>query len=226
MAEENSIFQEIDDSLRVENFERFLRRHGKKILLAIFLLIISVAANVVWKDYNRSKNMEITDIILKAQKISDEAKYDDATQALAAASEGSRGISFIAKFKQAENLIKSGKFDQAIAVYHAINENKSADSALRDLALINLVIISENHNLSYKANIYDEIKDIYNKEGTFSNIAGELYALNLLKIGNKKEAYQIFDNIAKKPAIPNSQRERVASIAQIIKEDSVKVEKK
>jgi|GEM_PF-6685250 len=222
MNEDKSLLDEIDESLRIENAERFLLKHGKAVVGVIIAIILFTIGNVAWKHHVITQNQEVTQKLLEAGTLAAAGNYKESSAVLEQATQGKKSVNTLAKFKAAENFIKTGEFERAIALYNEVVEQRAGDVALQDMAAINRVVLATNHNVAVKPEAWQELKKIYEREGVFAIMAGELYAINLSKTGYPKDALAILDAIAKRTDIAKEQAERAGSIASAIREGEKK----
>ncbi|HEU5048044.1 MAG TPA: hypothetical protein VFT64_09420 [Rickettsiales bacterium] len=211
MAEDVSFFQEIDEALRADKMERFMRRYGKLLLGACVAIVVGTAVSVYWKSHVHALNEKQTSIVLDAKGMIDTGQYAEAEKALEAAGKDGR-ISAVARMLQADALVHAGQFDKAVKVYQAIAQDSGADTAIRDRAAIQADVIASNHHLQVSA---QKLPDAWNRP--FFAEAGELSALQLQRAGKHKEAQDALQKLADDPGVPSSQRAMAGNLLDMIR---------
>lgn len=211
MAEDVSFFQEIDEALRAEKMELFMRRYGKLLLGACVAVVVGTAASVYWKSHVHAYNEKQTGIVLDAKGMIDTGQYADAEKALEAAGNNGGHISGVARMFQADALVHAGQFDKAVKVYQAVAEDSGVDTAIRDRAAIQADVLASNHHLQAPA---QKLPDASNRP--FFAEAGELTALQLQRAGKHKEAMDMLQKLADDPGVPHSQRTMAGNLLNTI----------
>ena len=212
MSEDLSIFHEIDEALKIEKVERFFLKHGKTILFICFAIIILTIVNVLRKEHDKKIASEQSGLILQANRLAKEAKYQEAIDKISQAENGLESLNFIAKLRHAEILILAEKPDEAGKIYSQIaSEDKFGKyRGFSDLASINDYILASNHKT-------DKTLKPLGKDAAFGFLADELTAIELIKQGKKQEARELLDNIRKDGLAPKSQAMRAGELFDSIK---------
>lgn len=201
MTEDASIFNEIDESLRAEKLEGFLKNYGKFLVAGCLGIVLATAGSVAWKSHVKEYNIKKTAIILQARELADSGNYTEAISKLEEAEQGGHGISVVAKLFHADVLARSGKFDESVKLYNEIANKKNTDEAIKNISAIYGEALESSHNLPDAGH---KLPTGANKP--FSVLAGELTALQLQKEGKHKEAVEMLKEISGNPAILMSER--------------------
>ncbi len=213
MVEDTSIFQEIDEALRIDNVEKFLRKYGRLVIAACVAIVLVTAASAIWRNHRHDVNVRQTSVVLQIQDLIDANKYPEAQKKIEDLIAKGQTLPALAKLQYTEVLIKSGNFEKAKTVYEEIASDKGNDAALRDLAMLNANIIESNINPSAV------IKDGTGKERPFASIADELKAVELHKHGKDKEARKLLENVAANPALSMEEHHRAMELLDNMGED-------
>lgn len=125
------IFEEVDQALKKEKFEKIWEEYKTTIIACIAILIFGTAAGSAYHGWNNTRNGIETAKLLNAL----DQKNPD--QALSIATEKTRiNHKAIGLLNAASVLKDEDKNDQALQIYAQLIETKSAPKALRDLARI------------------------------------------------------------------------------------------
>ncbi len=131
---DESIFREVDDEVRTEEYKKIWDRYGKYITGLAIVAVAAVAAFQGWK-YYQVKQSEVAGVIYAdAVKKAADGKTDDALAAFAAVNHV--GYSQLAKLQVARLMAENGKTDRAVAAYDAFVADSANDPALADLARV------------------------------------------------------------------------------------------
>ncbi len=210
MSEDLSIFQEIDEALRVDNFEKFLRSYGKLIIAGCICIVLATAFSVFWKGHVKENNLKDTDILIRADELSQSGKNVEAAQGFKEVEQNTYGIAIIAKLERAKMLLAEGKPAEAETLYKEITNftGSGSDEALRSFAALNAAALADASAGEQKPSSGGSV---------FSAMTQELYALALKKEGKTKEARDILDNIASNPELLISEHKRAEELRDGIK---------
>lgn len=220
MAQDDlSLLQEIDESLQLENAEKFLRKHGIALIAACVVIVLATAVSVYWKNHVREKNSRETTIITSADGLIESDKYEDAIKKLNELSNPGHGTTAISRLMQAGAYLSSGHPDKAETLYNDIINDRDSDPAFRNLAVINIAILDSNRGSQEKSDIEQKLKELYDNNSEFAPLAGELYAFNLQKTGKHKEAIDILSTIAGNPLLTMSERMNAKALLGTMKEE-------
>ena len=224
MAEDISILHEIDESLKLENMEHFLRRYGKLLIALVVIIIIATAVSVIMKKRHHQRNIAATSVLMQAEQLSEDKKYPEAIALLETIANEKNSVAALAQMRIAENYSRSGDFVKAEAHYATVANTKKADDALRGLAQLNAIILAHDHGLKVSEGNTD--KSLAEKNTLGSVVAGEMLAVRLLNEGKKQEAREALDNIIKNPDINTGQKQRATELLDGFETIAVKEEKK
>lgn len=214
MTEDLSLFKEIDEAIKAEKMENFLRRYGKLIIVAFVSIVVGTAIAEFWKSHTRENNIKETAAILQARELAGAGKYDEAIKKYEEVEQrGGYNTAIVAKMFHAETLLKSGKFDKATAAYNDIASQGKTDKALTDIAAINASVIAGNHNLAEPG---AKLPAQWGKP--FAAMASEVAALRLEQEGKYKEAAGMLEGIANNSDSLMPERNRAKALLATIKE--------
>lgn len=226
MADDTSLFKEIDESMRVENMERLFLRYGKIIVAAAVCIVLATVSLVIMKSHHHTRNIANTALLLKADRLAAEGNYTESSSLLESLLQNGHGMTALATFRIAENAIKAGEFDKARAEYNTLAAQTKNDAALRELAELNALVIAANHHLPQDKKEVDSFKSLAEKNSTFSATAGEMLAIRLEKEGRHKEARDALDNITNNPSMTASDKQLATALREGLDSGSLQEEKK
>ena len=206
MNEDLSIFEEIDESLKVEKLEKILANYGNFIIIVCIAIVLFVAFAGWWKNHVKEENAIKTSLLIQANELVEAKKYDEAIIKLQEVEKSSSDLAVIAKLRHAEILVIDKKAEQAIGLYKEISSG-NGEKSLRDWAAINAEIISNNHNLPISLP----------KNATFAAFDSELNAINLINQNKNEDAKKVLESLSSKDTLPLPEKQRIAELLDYTK---------
>jgi hypothetical protein len=207
------IFDEISDDLRAERAAKLLRRYGALLVLAAVLVLLGVAGQQVWQNYQTRQNniaatkyLAITDQIDNQAGITNAQRQADAQQLTGFAATAPAGYRTLARLRAAGLYADAGQTPQAEAVWDAVSADSSADILLRQLA----DLLWAQHALGTAPDIAvaARLQPLTDTENIWHGLARETQALLYLHEGKKDQAKALFSEIASDPSAPEGVRNR------------------
>jgi hypothetical protein len=212
MAEDTSIFQEIDEALRADKAQELWKRHSGEILTFCVMVVIATAASVLWKNHVREVHEETTGTLTQAVTLAQDGKYPEAISLYEKVEAKGGGLGGLAALRHAQALIALKQEDKALTLYKDVSAGRKADApeTLRDYAALQADILAHNEALASGKPVTDGSKPAAGSDNSFSRSFAELDALRTLQAGDAKAAAAKLEKIANDPAAPFSLRMRDA----------------
>ncbi|MEO6609427.1 MAG: tetratricopeptide repeat protein [Aestuariivirga sp.] len=209
---DESLFREVDEEVRQDEYKKLWDRHGRKITALAVLIVVAVAAYQGWKAYSLRQAEDAGTIYFDALRKATDGKTDDALAALGAVHHA--GFGQMAKLREAILLGAKGDTEKSVAALDAFAADSSNDPALIDVARIRagyaLVDSAKPDELLTRLGRYD------NDTASWHNEAREIFALTAWRTKDYTMADRYFRAIRDgKDASPN-QRQRAEMMLQLI----------
>lgn len=134
------IFDEVDEELREERMQEFLKKYGGLIFAAALLVIGAVAGWKAWGWYEQRRDMEAAALYLAASARTQAAGVAGPNRAAAiaafqaVAANAPNGYRDLARLREAALRADSGDLQGASALWDQVAADSSVDPLLRDLA--------------------------------------------------------------------------------------------
>jgi len=208
------IFQEVDEEVRREQFNKLWQRYGTLIVAACVLIVVGVGAWRGYEYWQAKKSAESGAAFETAVSLAATGKHQEADAAFAKlASDGAAGYRVLARLRQAAEL---GQTDPkaAIKTYDAIAADKSSGSVIQELAALRAGFLLVD--TAPYSEIRDRLQPLAAADGTFRHTARELLALSAWKAGDVTAARQWADMIIADPQTPSGTRSRVDMLTELI----------
>jgi hypothetical protein len=120
------IFQEVEEDVRRERFEKLWKQYGDYIIAGIAAVVIGVAGYKLWTRYEEQQRFNASKTFVAAQEAADSGNTTAATAMFGKlAQSGPGGYATVARLAEANTLLMSGKRADAITIYKSIAQKDS-----------------------------------------------------------------------------------------------------
>ena len=210
------IFQEVDEEVRREQWQRLWKRHGRYATGALMAVVLAVFAYIGWQKYSEMREHERAQqfadaIILMGDP--DPAKSTSAFQQLA---QGGDGIAAMARFRIAALKIEAKDTAGAVATYDSIAADISMPQPFRDAAT--LLSALQVVDTAEPAEIIKRLEPLTAATNPWRFSALELTALASQRAGDITKARTIYTLLADDLDTPADLRGRAAEMLEALKE--------
>jgi hypothetical protein len=212
---QDSLFREIDEELRHEQFGKLWSRYGNYAIALAVVAIVAVAGHQFWQSRDQARRAEDSAQFTAALRASMENRGAEATQTLTKLSEtGSDGYALLSKLDQAAIKAKDGDKADAAKVYLAVANNKDTTPEMRDLALL-LSVLHEIDSGDPKA-LSDRVAPLAAANNPWRFNAKEFSAFLAQRMGESQRAGQLFRELADDATAPQGIRARAAEMSAVL----------
>jgi len=211
----SDIFREVDEEVRQERAKELWKKYGTYAIGLAALIVISVGGYKGWQYYSLQQLEKAGSDYLKNMALIDSGKDTEALDAFKSLSKkGSSGFYLLAKFQEAGLLAKTGKDDEAIAIYDALADNSALEDSLRDLASLRAGLLLSN-TASLKE-VKARIGGLTKADNPWRHTALEIFAVTAFRTGDLVKAGEIFQELESDSSTPNAMRARATAMLSII----------
>lgn len=210
-AQSGVFMREVDDALRQDQLETFLRRYGKPLLALIVIGLLAFAGYLYWHHRQKGAAEANAEQLVLALDDLDAGNAAAAQKKLAPLAAGDGGEAIMAQLTQAGIALEQGKSDQAARLYSEVARNDDAPQPLRDLATVREVAAA--YDKLPPQTVVDRLSTLAQPGSPWFGVAGEMVGIAYLKQGKTKQAGPLFVNIAKDKTQPDGLRARVRQLA-------------
>lgn len=131
---DESLFREVDEEVRQEQFKKIWDRFGSLIVAVCLVVVVGVAGFKGWQYWQQTQAEAAGEAFFAAVKLADDGKGDEALKQFEAV--GHAGYGQLAALRSAAALATAGKPADAVAAYDAVASDARAATPLRQLAKI------------------------------------------------------------------------------------------
>lgn len=209
------IFQEIDDDIRRERYEKLWARYGKYVIGAIVLFVIVAALYVAWQNYSESKRNAEGERFAAAIELTYSGAWDRAASSFGKLADSTRsGYRPLSLLQQAAALIEAGRQPEAMQVYQELSVDSDSEKIYRDLGAL-LAVIHSFEDRSDES-VRERLALLASEDGPWRYSAKELEAYRRLQTGETEEAQKLFQLLADDLGAPMGIRSRAAEVLAVI----------
>lgn len=210
------IFDEVDEELREERMQEFLKKYGGLLFAAALLLIAAVAGWKAWGWYQERRDTAAATQYLAAASRTQSAGVAGPNRAVAipafemVAANAPEGYRTLARLREAALRADSGDVQGASAVWDQVAADSSADPLLRDLA--NLTWCLWHADNGDPALLDGRLKPLAAPGNAWRTLALEQLALLDLRQGHTDAAKTQLKKLAEDTTAPRGVRGRASAL--------------
>jgi hypothetical protein len=209
---DESLFREVDEEVRQEQFKKLWERFGNYAIALSFAVVVGVAGFKGWQYWQTKQSEAAAQVYFDAVRLAAAGKADEAVAQFAKVRHA--GYGQLARIREAGVLAGQGKTDDAVKIYDAVAADASADPALRDLARIRagyvLVDTVAPDALLSRLGALDQ-------EGNpWRHAAREIFGAAAFRVGDYSMADRYMNAIFADPEAPAALRQRAQMMIQLL----------
>ena len=205
------IFQEVEEDLRRDRYERLAQKYGGYVIVGLLLIVAGTAGYVVWKGWRETRRQSDTLKLSEAVDSAAAGSADAAATLSKVVTEVEAGPAVLARFYGAGAKAKGGDNAGAIAIYEAVAGDGTTPGIFRDLAVLLSVQlqVSTGDGKTLEARLVPLSADA----GPWRFSARELTGLLAARAGDQARAKTLFQQLADDNGAPAGLRARAAELA-------------
>jgi hypothetical protein len=209
MVDKNdSLFREVDEELRREQFQKLWERYAVYIIGLAVVVIALVAGAKVWESQRLAAANLAGAEYESAASLMTSAKTDDAEKAFAAiAASGPKGYASLAALSQAGAYLKQDKRTEALAVFDKLANDASTDTQIANFARLQGAALRLGE--ADFTEMENRLKPLINDASSWRFMARELLGSAALKAGKLDEARTTLTPLLADPGVPRTETERI-----------------
>jgi len=214
------IFDEVDEELRAERAQRWLRRNGWMIVVAAVLIVAGTGAWQAWRWWETKQEMAAAESFLGALRAVDalvpagppearaEARMGAARGLEQVAASAPAGYRTLARLRAAGLRAAAGDRAASLGLLDAVAADGGADPVLRDYA--SLLWVQYQVDDGDAARLRARLAPLSQPENAWSALAREAEAMIALRLGQGEEARKILRPLAADARAPEGVRRRAS----------------
>jgi hypothetical protein len=209
----SDIFDEINEELRADRAQQFLRRYGTWIAAAMLLVVLAVAGLQGWRWWQERQAMQAAEAFLATAAAAAAPGADakaDAERFVTLANQAPPGYRTLARLRAAALRAGSGDTAGALALWDELAKDGGAEPLYRDLA--NLLWGLHGLGTTEPAQIEQRLAPLAVAGNPWHASAQEVRALAALQRGDVAAARQGLQSLANDLTAPQGTRERAGRL--------------
>jgi hypothetical protein len=209
---DESLFREVDEEVRQEQFKKLWERYGNYVLALCVIVVAGVAGFKGWQYWQVRQAEAAGEAYFAAAKQAAGDKAEDAARQFAAIDHS--GYGQLARLREAGVLAEQGKTDEAVKLLDALAADGSADPTLRDLAKIRAGYLLAD---TLKPDELQVRLGAFDKDGNPWRLAArEIFGLAAWRTGDHEMADRYMNAIVADPEASPSMRQRAQTMIQLL----------
>lgn len=205
------IFQEVDEDLRRDHYQKLWQKYGKYLVALAVVIIGATAAVVGWREYSLRQRHAEGARMATAVDLARAGDHKGAADAFAVLGrEGAAGYAVLARLHGAGALAAAGDRDGALRAYDAVVADEKVDALFRDLA--RLLAVMHRLDTGEPAVLLTQLQPLATDTNPWRHNAFELSALIALRQDDAARARELLRRLADDAAAPNAARARASEL--------------
>ncbi|OFW79699.1 MAG: hypothetical protein A2887_02055 [Alphaproteobacteria bacterium RIFCSPLOWO2_01_FULL_40_26] len=217
-SEMMSLINQAKSQVRTDKLVKFFFDNGRLLLqlgLALIVVAIIFVGFVSWQKANREKFSSILHQSLIYQQNGELDKAKENLKKIVDSDSAPEGIKSLASLRYGAFLLEEGKKDEAAKIYLDVNDCRSCDDYVRELAGL-LAVRTFLSDETQKPDLAEHIERVENKSRILRYHIAEQRAFFELQKNNLEKSYQIFEMIAKAPESAQTLKTRAEDGMKIV----------
>ena len=208
------IFQEVDEEVRREQFQKLWERYQAYVIAAAILVVLAVAGWRAYDWWETKKSAEAGSAFEQAITLSTQGKHAEAEAAFSKiATDTTTTYRTLSLVRAAAELAQTDP-KAAVAAYDKIAANSSISSEMRDLAGLRAGALLMDSGTFSEAR--QRLEPLAAADHTFKHTARELLALAAWRAGDTTAAKHWIETIDTDPGTPPDERNRMEMLGALM----------
>ncbi|MFA5951250.1 MAG: tetratricopeptide repeat protein [Hyphomicrobium sp.] len=211
----DSLFREVDEELRREQYAKLWDRYGIYVLSGAALIVAVVGGYKYWEVQKLASAQAAGTSFEAAIDLASSGKTDDSVKALATiAASGPKGYAALAELSLAAADLKAGKRGEALAAFEKLARDSRADRFLSGFAALQAAAIRLGE--ADFTEIQNRLKPLMGDDNPWHYLAKEYVGTAAVKAGKLAEARATLSPLLSDPLLPQSAAERIRRLMDTI----------
>lgn len=209
MVDKNdSLFREVDEELRREQFTKLWERYGIYVIGAALAIVIVVGGVKLWEARQLAAAQADGAEYEAAVALASSGKAEDATKAFEAlGAKSGDGYAALAELSLAGAQLKAGKRSEALAIFDKLADDRATDPLLADFARMQAAALRLGE--ADFTEMQNRLKPLAGDDSSWRYAARELLGTAALKAGKLDEARTTLSPLLADPNLPRGAAERI-----------------
>lgn len=219
-AQQDVFVREVDDALRQDQMEKFIKGKGKALAALLVLVLAGLGGWLYWNHHQKSQLEQHAEAFVQALDSVKAGNLADAKSKLQPlAADDAKGDATPAKLMLAAIAQEQKDSAGAAKIYDQIAADETAPKPLRDLATVRSV--AARFDDMKPQDVVDRLKPLAAPGNAWFGVSAEMVGMAYLKMGKPDQAGPLFAEIAKDENASDGLRSRARQLAAVLGVDAV-----
>ncbi len=219
-AQQDVFVREVDDALRQDQMENFIKGKGVAVLVLIVLVLAGLGGWLYWNHYQKTQREKHAEAYVQALDSVTSGNLADAKAKLQALTgKDVKGNAVPARLMLAAIAQEQDDAKGAAKIYEEVSADTSAPQPLRDLATVRLV--AARFDDMKPQDVVTRLKPLAAPGNAWFGVAAEMVGMAYLKMDKPDQAGPLFAAIAKDESASEGLRSRARQLAAVLGVDAV-----
>jgi hypothetical protein len=209
---DESLFREVDEEVRQEQFKKLWARYGNLITGLAVLAVLVVGGFQGWKYWQLKQSESAGAAYFDAFMLAENGKADEALKQFATVNHP--GYAVLARMREAGILASQGKTDEAVKGFDAVAADAKADPAIRDLARIRAALLLTD--TAAPADLAKRLQGFDSAGNPWRHAAREATAISLFKAKDYAGADKQVQAMLSDDETPGAMRQRAKTLSELL----------
>ncbi|MBH0111581.1 tetratricopeptide repeat protein [Novosphingobium sp. YJ-S2-02] len=219
-AQQDVFMREVDDAVRQDQMEGFMKTWGKPLLAVVVLGLAAFGGWLYWNHHQKSLREEHAEAFIQGLDSVKAGNLDDAKSKFEAlAAKDAKANAAPAQLMLAGIAMEKDDATGAVKIYDQVAADQSVPKPLRDLATVRSV--AARFDEMKPQDVVDRLKPMAAPGNAWFGVAGEMVAMAYLKMDKRDQAGPLFAAIAKDESVSDDLRSRARQLAAVLGVDAI-----
>ena len=204
--------KEVDEELRKDQLNDFVRRYGWAIIAAVVLVLGAIGGWIWWQARQQAAAAAQGEALLEALEAADSGNRAAAAPKIAELAESDvEGYRVAGLFSRANGEIEAGNLAAAVATLRSIAADADLAEPYRHAALVRQTALEFDRLQPQE--VIQRLRPLVRRGGPWLGSAGEMVGIAHLKMGRADLAGPVFAQIGRDETVPPTIRTRAVQMA-------------
>ena len=209
---DESLFREVDEEVRQEQFKKLWARFGNLVIGICLLVVLGVGGFQGWRYWQQKQAETAGDSFFAAAQLALDGKNAEALKTYETISHS--GFALLAKLREAALLAADGKPAESVKIYDAVAADTTVQQTIRDLASIRAAAALAD-TASF-ADIETRLKPFAAEGNSWRHVAREMLAGVQWRLKDYAGADKQVQAMLADPETPPALQQRAQMMAQLL----------
>ncbi len=215
----DEFLEEVQQDIKQEKYLKLWKKYGRYASTAAVSLLAAAALSMFWQNYQKKKQVELSDAFFTAQNYIAQNRVQEAFAILdAMKANDQEAYGYLRNFQKAALLLSKDNKEskqEAIALYQKLANDGVLPLHIKEYATFLLAKTVYDSNFKKPEEVIEMLSPLCDDKKPWRFFALELTGLILYKQGKYKESLEVFAALVKQENLPEGLRMRCQMMVQL-----------